>query len=130
MTVLKPRVLNNEYKNNDGNKKIRCTLTCSCSYRREDTVSELRPPAGLSLFIPLMLIGNRGGLILTEQNRRTRRKTCPSATLSTKNSTRTDRGSNPDLRGDRSATNCLNHGTAFTVTYEKKEIRKIAEPLN
>jgi hypothetical protein len=49
---------------------------------------------------------------LTGENRSTRRKTCPSATLSTTNPTWTDPGSNPSLRGGRPATNRLNHGTA------------------
>jgi hypothetical protein len=40
------------------------------------------------------------------------KKTCPSATLSTKISTWTDPGSNPGLRGGRPATNRLSHGTA------------------
>jgi hypothetical protein len=39
-------------------------------------------------------------------------KTCPSATLSATNTTWTDPGSNPGLRGGRPATNRLNHGTA------------------
>jgi hypothetical protein len=43
----------------------------------------------------------------------TRRKTCPSATLSTKNPTWSDLGSNPGLRGERPATNRLSHGTAY-----------------
>jgi hypothetical protein len=38
--------------------------------------------------------------------------TCPSATLSIKNSARTDLKSNPGLRGERPATNRLSHGTA------------------
>jgi hypothetical protein len=42
----------------------------------------------------------------------TRRKTSPSATLSTTNLTWTDPGSNPGLRGERPATNRLSHGTA------------------
>ena len=42
---------------------------------------------------------------LTGENRSTRGKTCPSATLSTTNHTWTDPGSNPDLRGGRPATN-------------------------
>jgi hypothetical protein len=50
--------------------------------------------------------------ILTGENRRTRRKTCPSATLSTTNLTWIDPDSNPGLRGERSATNDLSHGTA------------------
>jgi hypothetical protein len=43
----------------------------------------------------------------------TRRKTCPSATLSTTNLTWTDPGSSPGVRGERPATNRLSHGTAF-----------------
>jgi hypothetical protein len=46
----------------------------------------------------------------------TRRKTCPSATLSTTNLTWTDPGSNPGLRGERPATNCLSHGTAINTS--------------
>jgi hypothetical protein len=49
---------------------------------------------------------------LTGDNRSTRGKTCPSATLSTTNTTWTDLGSNPGLRGGRPATNRLSHGTA------------------
>jgi hypothetical protein len=49
---------------------------------------------------------------LTAENRSTRRKTCHSATLSTTNSTWTDPGSNPGLRGGRLAANRLSHGTA------------------
>jgi hypothetical protein len=49
---------------------------------------------------------------LTGENRRTRGKTCPSATLSTTNPIWTDPGSNPALRGGRPAANRLNHGTA------------------
>jgi hypothetical protein len=43
----------------------------------------------------------------------TRRKTCPNATLSTTNPTWTDPESNPGLRSERPATNCLSHGTAL-----------------
>jgi hypothetical protein len=48
---------------------------------------------------------------LTGENRRTRGKTCPSATLSTTNPTWTD----PGLRGERPATNRLSHGTAMRL---------------
>jgi hypothetical protein len=51
-------------------------------------------------------------MILTGKIRSTRGKTCPSATLSTTNPTWTDPESNPCLRGERPATNRLNHGTA------------------
>jgi hypothetical protein len=51
---------------------------------------------------------------LTGENRRTRGKTCPSATLSTTNPIWTEPGSNPGLRGGRPAANRLSHGTAKT----------------
>jgi hypothetical protein len=49
---------------------------------------------------------------LTGENRRTRGKTCPSATLSITNPTWTDPGSKPGLRGGKTAANRLSHGTA------------------
>jgi hypothetical protein len=52
---------------------------------------------------------------VTGENRSTRGKTCPSATLSTTNPTWTDPGSNPGLRGGRPAANRLSHGTAYLV---------------
>jgi hypothetical protein len=57
-----------------------------------------------------MSLESDGGIILTGENRSTRRKTCPSATLSTTNPTRIDPGANPGLRGERPATNDLSHG--------------------
>jgi hypothetical protein len=54
---------------------------------------------------------NNGG-ISTEENRRTQRKTCPSATLSTTNLTWIDPDANPGLSGERPATNRLSHGMA------------------
>jgi hypothetical protein len=54
---------------------------------------------------------------LTEENRSTRGKTCPSDTLSTTNFTWTDPGSNPGLRVKRSAINHLSHGTVFIYHY-------------
>jgi hypothetical protein len=42
-------------------------------------------------------------------------KTCPSSTLSTTNPTWSDPGANPGLRGERPATNRLNHGTVFMI---------------
>jgi hypothetical protein len=50
---------------------------------------------------------------LIGENRSTRGKTCPSATLSTTNPTWTDLGSNPGLRGRRPAANHMSHGTAL-----------------
>jgi hypothetical protein len=49
------------------------------------------------------------------KTRRTRRKTCPSATSSATNPTWTNQGSNPGFRGVRPATNRLSHGTAFNT---------------
>jgi hypothetical protein len=43
-------------------------------------------------------------------SRRTCLRTYPSATLSTANLTWNDLGSNPSLRGERPATDCLNRG--------------------
>jgi hypothetical protein len=48
---------------------------------------------------------------MTGENRSTRGKTRPSATLSTTNPTWTDPGSKKGLRGGRPATNRLSHGT-------------------
>jgi hypothetical protein len=52
--------------------------------------------------------------LLAGENRRTRRKTRPSATSSTTNPIWIDLGANPGLRGERPATNDLSHGTAGT----------------
>jgi hypothetical protein len=49
---------------------------------------------------------------LTGENQSARRKTCPSATLSTTNPIWTEPGSNPGLRGGRPAANRLSHCTA------------------
>jgi hypothetical protein len=61
---------------------------------------------------PRWYMESNGGMILTGENQRIRRKTCPSATLSTTNPTWIDSGSNLSLRGERLATNDLSHGTA------------------
>jgi hypothetical protein len=54
-------------------------------------------------------------MILTGENRGTRRKTCPSATWSTTNPAWTDLGANTDLRGEKPVTNRLSYGTASPV---------------
>jgi hypothetical protein len=58
---------------------------------------------------------NDGGMILTGENRRIRRKTFSSATFSTTNLTWIDEGANPGISGDRPANNCLGHGTAQSM---------------
>jgi hypothetical protein len=52
-------------------------------------------------------------MMLTGENQRTRRKTCPSATWSTKNPTWTDLSTNPGQQGERQATNHLSHVMAL-----------------
>jgi hypothetical protein len=55
---------------------------------------------------------------LAGENRSTRRKTCPSATLSTTHPTWTAQGSNPGVRGERPATNRLSQGTTKKAVTE------------
>jgi hypothetical protein len=57
-----------------------------------------------------MSLESDGGMIVTGENRRTRRKSSPSATLPTTNPAWIDPGANPVLRGERPATNDLSHG--------------------
>jgi len=89
-----------------------------------DYVSELLPLTDI-LFIPQMIYeyGERRWNDIDRENRRTRRKTCPSATLSTTNPTWIDPGANPGLRGERPATNRLSHGTAACSWLPIKFIR-------
>jgi hypothetical protein len=62
-------------------------------------------------------------MIMTGESQRTRRQTCPSATLSTTNPTWTDPGTNLGLHGERPATNCLTHGMVFTHKVEREKIK-------
>jgi hypothetical protein len=59
-----------------------------------------------------MSLESDGGMILTGENRRILRKTCPSATLSTTNPIWIVQGANPGLRDERPATSDLSHDTA------------------
>jgi hypothetical protein len=63
---------------------------------------------------------------LTGENRSTRRKTCPSATLSTTNPTWIDPGSNPGLSGERPATNRLSHGTVKLFLYSGVQVKRFS----
>jgi hypothetical protein len=60
-----------------------------------------------------MSLESDGGMILTGENRITRRETCPNATLSTTNPTWIDPGVNPGLRCERPGTILLSHGPAL-----------------
>jgi hypothetical protein len=86
-------------------------------------VSELRPPMGL-LFIPQVIheCGGPRWNDIDTWNKRSRRKTCPSATLSTTNPTGNDPCANPGLRNERPATNRLSHGTASHSISVKKTV--------
>jgi hypothetical protein len=64
--------------------------------------------------------------ILTGENRRTRRKTCPSATLSATKLTWIDPATNTGLRGERPATNYLSHGTAILHILQLSDKRKFS----
>jgi hypothetical protein len=66
--------------------------------------------------------GRRWNDILTRENRKTRRKTCPSATLSTINPTWIEPGVNPGLRGERPATKNLSYGTANRHSYITRDL--------
>jgi hypothetical protein len=57
---------------------------------------------------------------LTGENRSTRRRTSPSATLSTTNPTWSDPGRNTGLRGGRPVANRLSHGTAHFLTHNSE----------
>jgi hypothetical protein len=78
------------------------------------------PPTGL-LFIPdVKCMECHAGTILKDENRRTQRKSCPSATSSTKNWTWTDPGApsvNRGLLGERLATSRISHVTPLYRTY-------------
>jgi hypothetical protein len=69
-----------------------------------------------------MSLESDGGMLLTRENRRTRRKTCPSATLSTTNPIWIEPGANPGHRGERPATNDLSHGTAIFCCFSPNRL--------
>jgi hypothetical protein len=61
------------------------------------------------------------GMILTWENLRSRRRTCPSATLSTTKLTWTIPGANLSLRSERPAINRLSHDTTFVTFHAVKK---------
>jgi hypothetical protein len=77
----------------------------------QDYVSELQPPTGL-LF--MWYAQKTSETKQTGENWRTRRKTYPSATLSTTNPTQTDLGANSGLCRDRVAQCSFLHYTIWT----------------
>jgi hypothetical protein len=64
-----------------------------------------------------MSMENDGEMILTGETEELGEKACPSPTLCTTNPTWIDPGANPELRGERPATNRLSHGTAYDDFY-------------
>jgi len=72
-----------------------------------------------------MSMENDGGMKFTGENRRTRRKTCPSATLSTTNPTWIDPDANLGLRGERPGTSRLSHARPHGSGYELREVSEL-----
>jgi hypothetical protein len=65
-------------------------------------------------------------MILTGENRRNRRKTCPTATLSTTNHTWTNLGANPSHRVEKPATNRLRYETALAKrTWSRNQVLEV-----
>jgi hypothetical protein len=87
----------------------------SCSYRWCETMSLNCSHQQACCSSPrwYLSIESHGGMILTGENWRTQRETCPSATLSTTNPIWSDLGVNPGLCIEMPASNCLSHGMAL-----------------
>jgi hypothetical protein len=96
---------------------IRCYCCCSCGWGEIMSLNCGHQRTYCSSPRWNMSMESHDEIILTEENRRARRKTCPSATLSTINPTWTGPREDPGLRGERPATNRLNHGKAIEVRY-------------
>jgi hypothetical protein len=91
---------------------ISVTSVCCCSCRWEETCLRTAATNEPTVHQPgEKNMYNHGGMILTEENHRTRRKTCLIATMSTTNPTWTD----PGLRGERPATKCLSHTSSGSI---------------
>jgi hypothetical protein len=82
-----------------------------------DYVSELLPRTEILFNTRWYGLESDGGMIFSGENQTTRRRACPSATLSTTNPTWIGTGANTGLRGKRPRTNRLSHGTAKFHTY-------------
>jgi hypothetical protein len=61
----------------------------------------------------VMRVESHGRMILTGRNQRSRRETCPSATLPSINYTWTDMDANPGFHTERRVANYLSHGMAL-----------------
>jgi hypothetical protein len=73
-----------------------------------DDVSELRPPTGIFFTHQVIYEHVESRWNYTDRtNRRTRSKTCPTATLYTTNPTWIEPGANPGFRYERPATDLL-----------------------
>jgi hypothetical protein len=68
-------------------------------------------------------------MILTGENRRTRRETCPSATLPNTNPTCTDLGANLGLRGEKPVTSEVIMVLTNVTIYESRREAKKEEAL-
>jgi hypothetical protein len=100
---------------------VRQQLCCSCPCRWSETMSlncghQLAYCSSPSWY---MSIESHGGMILTGENQRTWRKTCPSATLAFTNPTWTDPGTDLGLSSEWSVTNRLSLGTATACPFKR-----------
>jgi hypothetical protein len=86
---------------------------CSCRWGETVTLNCGHQRAYCSSSRWYMSMKSLGRMVLTGENRRTRRKTCPSTTLSTTNLTLTGSGAKPGLRCARPANNRVSHGTTI-----------------
>lgn len=76
-------------------------------------LATLAEPRLLSVEDQYVSVWNNGGMLLTGDNRITRRKTCPSATPAIKNPTCSMLGSKSGPCITNPVTNCLSYGMAY-----------------
>jgi hypothetical protein len=106
----RPRTLNLSPKKK---KKIQCSPICNRAVLLK--ISRICPFVSLVRVIcSLRSARSICGMIQGVENGSTRRKTCPSVSLSSTNLTLTGPGSKLDLRGEKPVTSHLSHGTFST----------------
>lgn len=82
-------------------------------YNNETETNRERAITYFRWHIDKIAVTGTAWMIVTGENWRTRRETCPNAALSSTNPTRTSLGSNRDLHADLFATNRVSHNTAL-----------------
>jgi hypothetical protein len=89
---------------------------CTCQWGEKMPVNCNQQWASCSSLKWYISLESHGGMMLTDENQRTQRETCPSATLSTTNPTWTDPSTNLGPCYERPATKHLNHVMADFLT--------------